>query len=46
MLLMVCSLQASDIPEKAATDIHLNADNSTFKDFDPMSKDAEKATKL
>ncbi|XP_040059071.2 sodium-coupled monocarboxylate transporter 1 [Gasterosteus aculeatus] len=38
--------EASDIPEKAATDIHLNADNSTFKDFDPMSKDAEKATKL
>ncbi|XP_068451115.1 sodium-coupled monocarboxylate transporter 1 [Clinocottus analis] len=36
----------SDVTEKAATDFHLKADNSTFKDFDPMSKDVEKTTKL
>ncbi|XP_037304378.2 sodium-coupled monocarboxylate transporter 1 [Pungitius pungitius] len=38
--------EASDVTEKPATDFDLKADNSTPKDFDLMSKDAEKATKL
>ncbi|XP_068568595.1 sodium-coupled monocarboxylate transporter 1 [Cebidichthys violaceus] len=38
--------EASDVTEKAAADFHLKADDSTFKDFDPMSKDVENATKL
>uniref|UniRef100_A0A8C4NWZ5 Solute carrier family 5 member 8, like n=1 Tax=Dicentrarchus labrax TaxID=13489 RepID=A0A8C4NWZ5_DICLA len=35
-----------DVTEKVATDFHMEADNPTFTDFDVMSKDAEKATKL
>ncbi|XP_051271673.1 sodium-coupled monocarboxylate transporter 1 [Dicentrarchus labrax] len=38
--------EASDVTEKVATDFHMEADNPTFTDFDVMSKDAEKATKL
>uniref|UniRef100_A0A8D0ADH1 Solute carrier family 5 member 8, like n=1 Tax=Sander lucioperca TaxID=283035 RepID=A0A8D0ADH1_SANLU len=38
--------EASEVPEKAATDFHMEADNPTFTDFDVTSKDAEKATKL
>ncbi|KAM8914928.1 sodium-coupled monocarboxylate transporter 1 isoform 2-T2 [Spinachia spinachia] len=38
--------EASDDTEQPATDIDLKADNCTSKAFDPMSKDAEKATKL
>ncbi|XP_054472725.1 sodium-coupled monocarboxylate transporter 1 [Anoplopoma fimbria] len=38
--------EASNVTEKAATDFHMKADDSTIKDFDPMCKDAEKATKL
>ncbi|XP_078105173.1 sodium-coupled monocarboxylate transporter 1 [Sander vitreus] len=38
--------EASEVPEKDATDFYMEADNPTFTDFDVMSKDAEKATKL
>ncbi|XP_033482839.1 sodium-coupled monocarboxylate transporter 1 [Epinephelus lanceolatus] len=36
----------SDVTEKAATDIYLEADRSTVPDHEVMSKDVEKATKL
>uniref|UniRef100_A0A8C3A1S1 Solute carrier family 5 member 8, like n=1 Tax=Cyclopterus lumpus TaxID=8103 RepID=A0A8C3A1S1_CYCLU len=39
-------LQETDVTEKAATDFHLKAGNSTFKDVDSVSKDVEHATKL
>ncbi|TDH13749.1 hypothetical protein EPR50_G00036340 [Perca flavescens] len=38
--------EASEVPEKATTEFHMEADNPTFTDFDMTSKDAEKATKL
>ncbi|XP_042352836.1 sodium-coupled monocarboxylate transporter 1 isoform X1 [Plectropomus leopardus] len=38
--------EASDIPEKAATDFHMETDNPAFTDFDVKSQDIEKATKL
>ncbi|XP_072237815.1 sodium-coupled monocarboxylate transporter 1 [Leuresthes tenuis] len=33
-------------PEKAATDLHMGVDNSTFTDCDVKSKDFDKATRL
>ncbi|XP_031734188.1 sodium-coupled monocarboxylate transporter 1 [Anarrhichthys ocellatus] len=38
--------EASDVTEKAAADFHLIADDSAFKDFDPMSKNVENSIKL
>ncbi|XP_075953029.1 sodium-coupled monocarboxylate transporter 1 [Anarhichas minor] len=38
--------EASDVTEKAAADFHLKADDSAFKDFDPMSKNVENSSKL
>ncbi|XP_038553910.1 sodium-coupled monocarboxylate transporter 1 [Micropterus salmoides] len=38
--------KVSDVTKKAATDFPMEADDSVFTDFDVMSKDVEKATKL
>ncbi|XP_059185587.1 sodium-coupled monocarboxylate transporter 1 [Centropristis striata] len=38
--------EASDVTEKDAADFYMGADNTAFKNFDMMSKDDEKATKL
>lgn len=46
LLNVLNSLQVSDVTKKAATDFPMEADDSVFTDFDVMSKDVEKATKL
>ncbi|XP_053171733.1 sodium-coupled monocarboxylate transporter 1 [Scomber japonicus] len=38
--------EESDNNEKAASDIHMSADKSTLPDYEVMTKDVEKATKL
>ncbi|XP_041833986.1 sodium-coupled monocarboxylate transporter 1 [Melanotaenia boesemani] len=38
--------EVSDDTEKTATDLHMGVDNSAFTDFDVMSKEIEKNTKL